>query len=164
MVRALMENRFLNQAPRACDNGDSWRSQAANHQSRQWRRQIPAAPPGADYGQRRPYACTMASNCKDALKAAENTRFDLLISDIGLPDGDGCDLLKQLRAMYPIRAISITAYVMPKDIERYRAAGFDEHVAKPLAWETFVNAVDHVIGAPPKLKWRNGRIDAITWH
>jgi CheY-like chemotaxis protein len=96
------------------------------------------------------YACTLASNCQDALKAAQKTRFDLLISDIGLPDGDGCDLLQQLRAMYPIRAISLTAYVMPKDIQRYRTAGFDECLEKPLVWETFVNAIDCVIAVPPK--------------
>lgn len=56
---------------------------------------------------------------------------DVLIIDLLLPDGTGTDLLKELRARRPIRAIAFSALGMEADIQRSRAAGFDAHLTKP---------------------------------
>src|SRR5256885_2803284 len=53
-----------------------------------------------------------------ALASARAERFDVLVTDIGMPDGDGCDLLAEIRALYPIWAIALTAYGMPGDFKR----------------------------------------------
>ena len=78
------------------------------------------------------YGCTCAGTCAEAIELAGTRRFDLLIADIGMPDGDGLDLLACIRSMYPINGIALSAYGMPADIERARAAGFKRHLLKPV--------------------------------
>ena len=58
--------------------------------------------------------------------------FALLISDIGLPDGDGWELLRQVRQRWPVRALAVSAYNAPEDLEKSRAVGFEAHLAKPV--------------------------------
>lgn len=68
------------------------------------------------------------------LAVSENQLFDLLLSDIGLPDGDGWELLRRLNAAgcRPRRAIAVSGRGTAKDLERSQAAGFDQHLTKPL--------------------------------
>lgn len=61
--------------------------------------------------------------------------FDLLLSDLGLPDGTGIDLLRAVRAKSTIPAIALTGYGMEEDIARCRAAGFDRHLTKPVNFQ-----------------------------
>jgi signal transduction histidine kinase len=72
----------------------------------------------------------------EALKAAPEYDFDLLISDIGLPDGNGTDLLLQLRKILPrpIRAIAMTGFGTEHDVRRSTEAGFTEHLTKPVEY------------------------------
>ncbi|MCB9854480.1 MAG: PAS domain S-box protein [Phycisphaerales bacterium] len=67
-----------------------------------------------------------------ALEYAAANEFDVVISDIGLPDGTGYDLVSELKQSRPIRAIAITGYGMAEDIRRSLEAGFAEHLIKPL--------------------------------
>src|SRR5437773_7196418 len=72
------------------------------------------------------------SHCAaDALALAAQLRFDLLLCDIGLPDRDGWQLLKDIRNLYPIVGIAISGYGMNDDIDRSRQIGFAAHVTKP---------------------------------
>jgi len=72
-----------------------------------------------------------AGTMKAALEAAD-TGFDLIITDIGLPDGDGWQLMRQLRERGPVRAVAMSGYGWKEDIEKSRAAGFFAHLLKPL--------------------------------
>ena len=66
-------------------------------------------------------------------EAAQRREFNLLISDLGLPDGSGLDLLRELRARgNPIPAIAITGYGQDEDLRRTREAGFVAHLTKPI--------------------------------
>jgi DNA-binding response OmpR family regulator len=56
---------------------------------------------------------------------------DLLIADLGLPDGDGCDLLESLGSARPSLAVAMSGYGSPADQARSRAAGFQQHLTKP---------------------------------
>jgi len=56
---------------------------------------------------------------------------DMLISDIGLPDGDGWELLKSLRLSRPIYAVAMSGFGMSADRARSLAAGYREHIVKP---------------------------------
>jgi signal transduction histidine kinase/ActR/RegA family two-component response regulator len=72
-----------------------------------------------------------------ALTAAGRARPDLLIADIGMPGEDGYTLIRRVRALSPaeggsIPAVALTAYARPEDREKALAAGFQEHVAKPV--------------------------------
>jgi CheY-like chemotaxis protein len=73
-----------------------------------------------------------AGSVNDALEAARAQRFDVLISDIGLPDGSGLDLMRQVSEIQPIIGIALSGFAMDEDAARSRKAGFDEHLTKPL--------------------------------
>jgi signal transduction histidine kinase/CheY-like chemotaxis protein len=79
------------------------------------------------------YQVTSAGSLQECLVCAKRQTFDLLISDLALPDGDGSDLCRQLAAQgHLIQAIALTGYGMPEDIVRTRASGFSAHLTKPL--------------------------------
>jgi signal transduction histidine kinase len=81
----------------------------------------------------RHYTVFVATSMGDALKIAEREQFDALISDIGLNDGDGCDLMVELRRSRPeLPGIALTGYGMDEDVARSRAAGFHAHLTKPI--------------------------------
>ncbi len=74
-----------------------------------------------------------ADSCLKARRLFEtNLDVDVLLLDLGLPDGDGCALLQELLAMRKIPAIALTGFGMIADIERSKAAGFIAHITKPL--------------------------------
>ncbi len=67
-----------------------------------------------------------------ALAVAAESPFDLVISDLGLPDGTGTELMEQLRDTYGLRGIALSGYGMNDDIARSLAAGFKTHLTKPV--------------------------------
>lgn len=70
----------------------------------------------------------------DGYKAAQDGRYDLMISDIGLPDGRGDELLTRLRGEgFPTPAIALSGYGMEPDVERSRQAGYSQHLTKPVS-------------------------------
>lgn len=78
-----------------------------------------------------------ASNAADALKKLEQTRFDILISDIGMPGEDGYELIQKVRRLDSnknkrIPAVALTAYARVEDRVRALNAGFQTHIAKPV--------------------------------
>jgi signal transduction histidine kinase/ActR/RegA family two-component response regulator len=75
-------------------------------------------------------------------------QFDLLISDIGLPDGNGCDLMREFRDHYNLRGIALTGYGSQEDIERSEAAGFSTHLTKPVSMQALDCALTTAVGAP----------------
>jgi signal transduction histidine kinase len=75
---------------------------------------------------------TTADNVADALKLALAHPFDLVISDLGLPDGTGIKLMEQLRAEHGLSGIALSGYGMEEDIVRSREAGFVAHLVKPI--------------------------------
>ncbi|MEO6002608.1 MAG: response regulator [Opitutus sp.] len=82
---------------------------------------------------RRRYQVVAARSVAEAREAAARESFDILISDIGLPDGTGYDLMKEMREQTAISGIALTGYGMPEDMERSRAAGFNTHLIKPVS-------------------------------
>ncbi len=88
---------------------------------------------------------TTASTIKEALKAAGEKRFDLVISDLGLPDGLGYELMRSLRAGNHLRGIALSGYGMSKDIQLSREAGFAEHLVKPVDLKKLEEAMARVL-------------------
>jgi signal transduction histidine kinase/CheY-like chemotaxis protein len=72
-----------------------------------------------------------ASSYRKALSIGQTQEIDVLISDIGLPDGNGYDLMSALQALSPIKGIALSGYGMKPDIDRSMAAGFSAHLTKP---------------------------------
>ena len=78
------------------------------------------------------------------------THFDIVVSDIGMPDEDGYSLIRKLRALQSDRrtlAIAVTGYVSESDAKAALSAGFDVHVPKPLDFSTFVPMVRRLVAA-----------------
>jgi DNA-binding response OmpR family regulator len=73
-----------------------------------------------------------ASGVTEALQLLENVRVHVLLSDLGLPDGDGLDLVVKAKILQPkLKAIALTARESANDIQRGRKAGFDHYLTKP---------------------------------
>ncbi|MDB5294729.1 MAG: domain S-box, partial [Phycisphaerales bacterium] len=72
--------------------------------------------------------------------------FDLLISDIGLPDGTGLDLMRQIRGRTALRGIVLSGFGSEEDVRRSRDAGFDDHLTKPVNLDTLQNAIARAAG------------------
>jgi CheY-like chemotaxis protein len=74
-----------------------------------------------------------AGTIASGLEAVEGDRFDLIVSDIGLPDGSGLELMRRVVARRgPVPGIALTGYGMEDDIRRSREAGFTAHLTKPI--------------------------------
>ena len=83
-----------------------------------------------------------ASNVSDAMAAARTG--DLLLSDVALPDGDGCDLMRHL-SLLGIPGIAISGFGTAKDREAYKHAGFAEALVKPVDVKQVVGAIGRVM-------------------
>lgn len=82
-----------------------------------------------------------AGTLSDALSAAKNRLFDVVISDLGLPDGTGNELMKILRARYGLRGIALSGYGADEDVRRSREAGFVAHLTKPVDFQQLERAL-----------------------
>jgi CheY-like chemotaxis protein len=82
--------------------------------------------------QRKGHSVEAAATAGEALRLAGNHRFDLVISDIGLPDLSGAELMTILRDRYSMRGMAITGFGMDEDVQRSKSAGFDYHLTKPV--------------------------------
>jgi signal transduction histidine kinase len=94
---------------------------------------------------RRGHLVAAAHNVRSAMETAARNPFDLLISDIALPDGTGTELMTYLRAISRIPGIAISGFGMNGDIEKSIEAGFAEHLVKPVKMENLEAAIDRVM-------------------
>jgi len=81
---------------------------------------------------RRRYQIFTASTVAEALALAAKEKFDFVISDIGLPDGNGNDLMLELSRQYGLKGVALTGYGMEQDIQRSLSGGFVAHLTKPV--------------------------------
>ncbi|PYK18388.1 MAG: hypothetical protein DME55_06815 [Verrucomicrobia bacterium] len=81
---------------------------------------------------RRGYQVYSALNFRSALDLSTETEFDVLISDLALPDGTGIDLIQRLQSNRPVLGIALTGFGMEDDIRKGREAGFRHHLVKPI--------------------------------
>lgn len=93
---------------------------------------------------RRSYKVMTAGTVAEARTLAAAESFDLVVSDIGLPDGNGYDLMIELRKYGKFSGIALTGYGMEQDVERSHAAGFVVHLTKPVSIEALENALNIV--------------------
>ncbi len=78
-----------------------------------------------------------AARVDEALTLLGDLRFDLLISDIGLPDGEGFAVAEAAKKQPSLRAVAVTAWGTDGDKERGRQAGFDYYLTKPIDFGRF---------------------------
>lgn len=73
-----------------------------------------------------------AETCRSATDLLNSFIFDVLLSDIGLPDGDGCDLVSEAKQKRWLTSIAVTAFTSADDRKRGLDAGFDHYLSKPV--------------------------------
>ncbi|MBI5531334.1 MAG: response regulator [Deltaproteobacteria bacterium] len=88
---------------------------------------------------------SVARSVQEALLVASDRAFDLLVSDIGLPDGTGIELIRLL-PQGQWKAIAVSGYGMNQDVARSLEAGFSEHLVKPVAPRALRDTIRRVLG------------------
>jgi two-component system CheB/CheR fusion protein len=84
----------------------------------------------------------LATSVASALEILRSKEIDLLVSDLGLPDGHGTELLQQALAIRPLKAIALSGYGLEHDLDGTREAGFLLHLMKPVDPQTLQNAIE----------------------
>jgi signal transduction histidine kinase/CheY-like chemotaxis protein len=98
--------------------------------------------------ERRGYRVTVAHTADEAAGKAHHEEFDLVISDIGLPDRSGYELMRELSTTKALRGIALSGFGMENDVSRARAAGFSEHLTKPINFDRLDEAIQMLLGEP----------------
>ena len=94
---------------------------------------------------------TEAASAIEALQALERAIFDIIVSDLGMPEMDGYMLMRQIRLLKAeqgrdIPAIALSAYAGEIDVKQARAAGFQQHLSKPVAPNVLIGIVAGLSG------------------
>jgi PAS domain S-box-containing protein len=95
--------------------------------------------------ERKQHQVRTAESGEKALAIAAKERFDLVISDLGLPDMSGLELMRSLRDQFALRGIAVSGFGMDEDVALSRHAGFVRHLTKPIRIERLVEAVREVV-------------------
>jgi CheY-like chemotaxis protein len=93
------------------------------------------------------YEVATASSAPDAIALAKENHFDIVISDIGMPEMNGYELAKALRSLpdyQTVPLVAVTGYSMFDDRSRSLTAGFNEHVTKPIDPRAFLNLIEQL--------------------
>lgn len=93
------------------------------------------------------YEVSHATTLKQARETAAKEKFDLLISDLGLPDGSGLELMPELRQRHDMEGIALSGFGTDDDVAASKAAGFIFHLIKPVDWERLEEAIATLISA-----------------
>ncbi|HEX2862203.1 MAG TPA: ATP-binding protein [Lacunisphaera sp.] len=95
----------------------------------------------------RGYRVAAAASLAEARNLTGHERFDLLLSDIGLPDGNGYELMSELRQKWGLPGIALSGYGMEADVVMSKEAGFVEHLTKPVS----VHALDTALAGVERM-------------
>jgi hypothetical protein len=88
------------------------------------------------------HEAVVAGTVCDALRALGESRFSTLLCDIGLPDGNGLDLVRGVKRAHPeVRAIALSGYALQRDVDLALQAGFDAHLSKPVTFNDLLTTL-----------------------
>ncbi len=90
------------------------------------------------------YEVLNADSVAAAMQVAAAETFDVLVSDLGLPDGSGLDIMRRLRQTRSVRGIAVSGFGMESDIQKSLEAGFHEHLTKPFNVDQLLTAIARV--------------------
>ena len=96
------------------------------------------------------YEIKTADSIAAARKLTAVYSFDLVVSDLGLPDGSGNDLMRELRGKHAMKGIALTGWGMEEDVRATVEAGFDRHLTKPVNFQSLVAAIREVVQGPTR--------------
>ena len=94
------------------------------------------------------YEVIEARNGKEGIEKARSEKPDLILLDVQLPDIDGLEVVKRIRASEvdgSVSIIALTSYAMPGDREKMLAAGCNGYIAKPIDVKTFISEIERYL-------------------
>ena len=91
--------------------------------------------------ERRGFFVQSADSVARALEVFASDKFDVVVSDLMLPDGSGFELIKQLRTQVSVPAVALSGSGQPEDMERSKIAGFNVHLVKPVGGDRLVETL-----------------------
>jgi CheY-like chemotaxis protein len=94
------------------------------------------------------HSISAADNVESALAFVRAKHFDAIVSDLALPDGSGCDVIREAKRCQRLTGVALTASGEDDDIRRGRDAGFDYHLTKPIDFAQLRDVLGHI--APAK--------------
>jgi len=100
---------------------------------------------------RRGYHVQSAGDLQSALDLSAKEEFDVLISDLGLPDGSGIDLMRVLNSQRPVFGIALTGFGMEDDIRKSYEVGFKHHLVKPIDLNKLDSLIQESAAALPRV-------------
>ena len=87
---------------------------------------------------------SVADNAQSALETVQSQQFDVVLCDIGLPDGTGYDVITEAKRKQALKAVALTGFGTDEDIRRGKEAGFDFHLVKPVDFHELRSVLDQV--------------------
>ena len=93
------------------------------------------------------YVVVHSDSMAGALECAAARPFDLVISDVGLPDGSGLELMRVLQSNEGLVGIALSGFGTDEDLAASLAAGFAEHLTKPVDWPLLRDAIERVLAS-----------------
>jgi PAS domain S-box-containing protein len=133
--------------------GDDWTDSASpKHASKQLRILLVEDHPDTRHALSRllthfGHETSVAGSTKSALEIMASQRFDLVLCDIGLPDGNGYEVISKAKRQGPVKAAAITGFGTDEDVRRSKEAGFDFHLIKPVDLEELQRVLEQVVEA-----------------
>lgn len=91
------------------------------------------------------HAISAADTVKSAMAFVQAKRFDAVLSDVGLPDGSGYDIIREAKRHQHLTGVALTARGEEEDIEHGRQAGFDFHLTKPVDFAELRAVLDRIV-------------------
>ena len=91
------------------------------------------------------HAVSEAESIAQARTLAKANGFDIVICDLGLPDGRGSDLMRELKGEFSLPGIALSGYGMENDIQQSFEAGFSEHLTKPVEFAALEEAIQRTV-------------------
>src|SRR5215210_8461782 len=92
-----------------------------------------------------------AGTAAEAVRLAAGERCDVVVSDVGLPDRSGLELMRELSASHAVPGIAVSGYTDAADVRECARAGFSRHLKKPIDFQELLNAVEELTRVPGDL-------------
>jgi CheY-like chemotaxis protein len=93
------------------------------------------------------HSISAADNVESALAFLRAKHFDAIVSDLALPDGSGCEVIREAKRRQHLTGVALTADGEEDDVRRGRAAGFDYHLTKPIDFAQLRNVLEQIAPA-----------------
>jgi CheY-like chemotaxis protein len=90
------------------------------------------------------HSISAADTVESAIAFVRAKRFDAIVSDLGLPDGSGCDVIREAKRQQDLAGVALTALGEEDDVARGRKAGFDYHLTKPVDFGELRNVLEQI--------------------